>query len=133
GQRMREDLVLCQTMDHDVCAGCLETSPYLVRPLQSGLAVAARRAGLGPLLHRVHDALPRFTETALAVMRRVAPRPPAVRAAGMDARARGLRDVLDCVDVVLAPACFGRDRTIEFGVSATKARVLALGVLRAGA
>lgn len=133
GQRMREDLVLCETVDHDVCARCVASSPYLVRPLPSGLGVAARRAGIAPLLHRIHDAAPGLAKAALAVAQRIAPRPPAVVESGMDARATALRETLAQVDCVLAPTAFARDRTLAFGAAADRTRVLPLGVLRGAA
>jgi glycosyltransferase involved in cell wall biosynthesis len=129
GLRMREDLTLCRTMDHRVCADCLSTSPYLVPPLQRGLAGAVRGMGLGRYLHRVHDVAPRFTEAMLGLLRRAAPAAPQGRAVAMDRRAAVLRATLGEVDAVLAPTSFARDRAVEFGVDPARARVLRLGVL----
>jgi glycosyltransferase involved in cell wall biosynthesis len=133
GLRMRADLALCATMDHDVCARCLASSPYLVPPLQRGLAGSARRLGLGRHLHLFHARAPRFTGALLALLRRAAPGAEGSRTAAMDRRAQALRTTLDDVDVVLAPTSFARDRAVEFGVGPAKARVLPLGVLRSPA
>ncbi len=133
GLRMREDLTICGTMDHRVCASCLAGSPYLVPRLQRGLASAARGIGLGRYLHRLHDLAPRFTETTLALLRGAAPAAPESLAAGMDRRAGALRALLDGVDLFLAPTSFARDRALEFGIAPEKARVVRLGVLPAPA
>jgi glycosyltransferase involved in cell wall biosynthesis len=133
GLRMREDLALCATVDHRVCARCLASSPYLVPPLQRGLAGLARGIGLGRYLHRLHDLAPRSTEGALRLLRRATPDAESARAAAMDRRAASLRQTLEDVDVVLAPTSFMRDRAIEFGVSPAKARLLRQGVLKAPA
>jgi len=127
---MRDDLALCVTMDHRVCARCLATSPYLVPPLQRGIARAARGMGLGRHLHRLHDVAPRLTEAALGLLRRVAPDRDGSLAAAMDRRAEALGDTLGEVDVVLAPTAFMRDRAVEFGVKPARARLMRQGVLR---
>jgi glycosyltransferase involved in cell wall biosynthesis len=129
GLRMREDLSICTTMDHGVCATCMAGSPYLVPPLQRGLAGAVRRAGLGRHLHRLHDLAPRMTETALGWLRRASPAPSTL-AAGMDRRAATLRRAAENVDLFLAPTSFMRDRAIDFGVPAEKVRLFPYGVLR---
>jgi glycosyltransferase involved in cell wall biosynthesis len=133
GLRMREDLTLCGTMDHRVCGRCLASSPYLVPPLQRGLAGAARGLGLGRHLHRLHAWAPRLTQAILGLFRRAAPDAAEERATAMDRRAHALRAALEPVDVFLAPTSFARDRAVEFGVPAARARVLRLGVLRAKA
>jgi glycosyltransferase involved in cell wall biosynthesis len=129
GLRMREDLSICTTMDHAVCATCMARSPYLVPRLQRGLAGAARGAGLGRHLHRLHDLAPRMTEAALRWLRRASPAPSAL-AAGMDRRAATLRRAAENVDLFLAPTLFMRDRAIDFGVPAEKVRLFPYGVLR---
>jgi len=129
GLRMREDLALCSAMDHRVCATCLTGSPYLVPSLQRGLAGAARSAGLGRHLHRLHDAAPRLTEALLGLLRRASPRSDDSLAAAMDRRADRLRLALDGVELFLAPTSFARDRAVEFGVPGVKVQVLPLGVL----
>lgn len=130
GLRMRADLTICERMDHGVCAACLVDSPYLVPPLQRGLAAAARGVGLGRHLHRLHDLAPRFTETTLRLLRRA--RPPALTegAAAMDTRADALRAAAAGVDLFLAPTAFARDRALELGTDPARTRVLRLGVLR---
>jgi glycosyltransferase involved in cell wall biosynthesis len=131
GLRMREDLALCRTMDHAVCARCLAGSPYLVPPLQRAVAGAARGVGLGRHLHRLHARAPRLTAAALRLARRAAPVADGSRAAAMDRRAGALLAALEHVDVVLAPTSFARERALEFGVSPAKVRVGRLGVLAA--
>ena len=126
GLRMKADGTLCRTMDHGVCAACLVDSPYLVPPLQRRLSAAARDAGLGPQLHRLHAVAPRVVEKGLALARRLAPRGPSDLAAGMDRRAERLRALAGEVDVFLAPTAFARDRAVEFGIDPSKVQVRAL-------
>jgi hypothetical protein len=97
GLRMRADLSLCETVDHRACAECLSASPYLAPPLQRGLAGVARRAGLGGYLHRIHRAVPRATETAMGLMRALAPEP------GMMPVARAVLGNAICRPEPLAP------------------------------
>jgi len=130
GLRMREDLAVCAVMDHHVCARCLSGSPYLVPPLQRGLAGAVRGVGLGRLLHRLHDVAPAATEGVLRLLRRTAPSDPEVLAAEMDTRASALRRAVVDLDLVLAPTAFARDRAVEFGVPESKTQVVPYGVLR---
>ena len=129
GLRMRADLALCATLDHATCATCLSGSPYLVPPVQRGVAGLARRAGLGRYLHRLHDLAPRAVEGALALARRAAPADGAVLQNELDLRASTLRAALEGVDLFLAPTVFAGDRTVELGVPAAKVRLLPLGVL----
>ena len=129
GLRQREDLALCESIDHGVCAGCLATSPYLVPSVQRGVAGLARRAGLGRHLHRLHDAAPRLTEAALGVFRRASPREASLPA-GMDRRASVLREALHAVDLFLAPTSFAAERAVESGVPRDKLRLFPYGVLR---
>lgn len=129
GLRMRADLALCAVMDHGVCAVCLRDSPYLVPTLQRGLSGAARRAGLGGHLHRLHDLAPRTTEAGLRLMRRLNSRSGEGLAEAMDARAGRLRARLEDVDLLLAPTGFVKQRALEFGAPAARIRVLALGAV----
>jgi glycosyltransferase involved in cell wall biosynthesis len=129
GLRTRADLTVCRTMDHAVCAACIADSPYLVPPLQRGLAGAARGLGLGRQLHRLHDLAPRFTETTLRLLRRAAPPDLPAGALAMDRRAEALRSAVAGVDVFLAPTVFARDRALEFGLDASRTHVVRLGVL----
>ena len=129
GLRMREDGALCATMDHAVCAGCLADSPYLVPPLQRGVSAAARRAGLGRQLHRLHAIAPRAVEKGLALARRISRAAPASLAEAMDRRARRLRALASDVDLFLAPTTFARDRALEFGLDAARVRVRRLGAV----
>ena len=128
GLRMREDLVLCATMDHAVCARCLAGSPYLVPPLQAGLARAARGAGLGRLLHGLHSKAPRLAAKLLGLLRALSPAQPVLSAA-MDQRARRLKDQLAGVELFVAPTRFARDRALEFGLAPDRVRVLPLGTV----
>lgn len=128
GLRMRADLALCGSMDHGVCAACLRDSPYLVPPLERGLAGAARRAGLGRRLHRLHDLVPRATETAMRLMRRLS-RGGEDLAQAMDERAARLRARLEDVDLLLAPTGFVKERALEFGAPAAGIQVLPLGAV----
>ena len=129
GLRMKADGTLCRTMDHGACGSCLLDSPYLVPPLQRGVSAAAREAGLGAQLHRLHAVAPRVVEKGLALARRLAPPRPSDLAAGMDRRAERLRALAGEVDVFLAPTTFARDRAVEFGVDPRKVQVRALGAV----
>lgn len=128
GLRMRENLDLCREMDHARCAICLRSSPYLVPPLQRRLAGRARAAGLGGLVHRLHDRAPRFAETLLHLLRHT-PGASADLATGMDRRAVRLRAALEDVDRVLAPTAFVRDRALEFGVDPRRLMLRRIGVV----
>jgi glycosyltransferase involved in cell wall biosynthesis len=130
GLRMRENLALCATIDHKVCGACLTTSPYLVPSLQRGLGSAARGAGLGRHLHRLHDAAPHATEKLLGILKRTSPSDAARLHEGMDRRAAELRRRLEGVDLFLAPTTFVRDRIVEWGVAADKVRVMPLGAVQ---
>jgi glycosyltransferase involved in cell wall biosynthesis len=133
GLRARADGTLCRTMDHRACGVCLTDSPYLVPPLQRGLSAAAREAGLGAQLHRLHAVAPRAVERGLALARRLAPPRETELAAGMDRRADRLRALAADVDVFLAPTAFARDRAIEVGIDARKVQVRPLGAVAGGA
>jgi glycosyltransferase involved in cell wall biosynthesis len=130
GLRARADLTICQTMDHAVCAACIADSPYLVPPLQRGLAGAARGLGLGRHLHRLHDLAPRFTETTLRLLRRAMPPDRSTGSVSMDRRAAALLAAVAGVDAFLAPTAFALDRALEFGLDPARAQVVRLGVLR---
>jgi glycosyltransferase involved in cell wall biosynthesis len=130
GLRARADLTVCETMDHAVCAACLQGSPYLVPPLQRGLAGAARGLGLGRHLHLLHDLAPRFTETTLRLLRRATPPDLPAGALALDRRAAALRAAVAGVDALLAPTVFAHDRALEFGTDPARTRVVRLGVLR---
>jgi glycosyltransferase involved in cell wall biosynthesis len=129
GLRMREDLALCATLDHAVCAECLKASPYLVPPVQRGLAAAARRAGLGRAVHRFHALAPRTAAAALRGLRTLGP--PAERglAAAMDRRAAFLRTATDHVQLFLAPTAFAAARAAEIGLPRERVRVAPLGAV----
>jgi glycosyltransferase involved in cell wall biosynthesis/GT2 family glycosyltransferase len=129
GLRMRAGGALCATMDHAVCAACLADSPYLVPPLQRGLSAAAREAGLGRQLHKVHALAPRIVEKGLALARQIAPPQAADLATGMDRRADRLRALAADVDLFLAPTAFARDRAVEFGLDPGKVQVRRLGAV----
>ncbi|HZM53302.1 MAG TPA: glycosyltransferase [Vicinamibacteria bacterium] len=129
GLRMRADGALCATMDHAVCAACLADSPYLVPPLQRGLSAAARQAGLGGQLHKVHALAPRIVEKGLALARRVAPASAASLAEDMDRRADRLRALAAQVDLFLAPTAFARERALEFGLDPAQVQVRRLGAI----
>ncbi len=123
GLRMRADLELCRTMDHSVCARCLADSPYLVPPAQRHASGALRAAGLGGVLHRIHDASPGLAEAALDLMRKLSPADAGL-AVAMDERAAGLRGALQHLDGLFAPTSFARRKAIEFG--APEARTIRL-------
>jgi glycosyltransferase involved in cell wall biosynthesis len=129
GLRMKADGTLCPSIDRRVCASCLAGSPHLVPPLQRAASGAARQLGLGWLLHRAHERAPRATTSLLAALRRAWP----VRSRGLeealDERDAHLRARVSEADVVLAPTRFARDRAVEWGVPARKARVLPLGAV----
>ncbi len=129
GLRLRADLVLCEHVDHRVCAACLRDSPYLAPPLQRGLASAVRRAGLGARLHQVHASAPRLAEALLRWLRRLSRERPENLVAGMDRRAVRLREVVGQVDVVLAPTRFVAERAREAGVPEAKLRVSRYGAV----
>jgi glycosyltransferase involved in cell wall biosynthesis len=126
---MQADLTVSTVVDHGVCARCLRDSPYLVPPLQRGLSGAARWVGLGHYLHRLHDAAPRTTETALSLLRRVwAPSAEGLEQE-LDRRAEHLRAAIGQADVVIAPTEFARQRALEFGVAEDRLRMLRLGAV----
>jgi len=129
GLRMKADGSLCRTMDHRVCGECLTDSPYLVPSLQRGLSAAAREAGLGSQLHRLHAVAPRVVEKGLALARRLAPPRPSDLVLDMDRRAQRLRALGHDVDVFLAPTRFARDRAIEFGLDPRRVQVRPLGAV----
>jgi len=126
GLRMRADLVRCDTVDHATCARCLAGSPYLVPALERRAVAAARWAGLGHALHRLHRMAPALGVGLRGVARLGAA--PQSLARDMDRRAASLRAALGEVDLVLAPTAFARDRAVEFGVPADRVRVSPLGV-----
>jgi glycosyltransferase involved in cell wall biosynthesis len=128
GQRRRADGVVCESVDHALCARCLADSPYLVPALQRGVSGALRRVGAGRSLHRLHDALPRATEAALNLVRRVQP-PSAGLAGAMDVRRQRLLQAVEGMDLLLAPTEFVRERTLEAGVRAGQLRLLTYGVV----
>lgn len=126
GLRMRADLVRCDTVDHAICARCLAGSPYLVPALERRAVAAARWAGLGGALHRIHGMAP-VLGMGLRRLARLGGAPQSL-ALEMDRRAASLRAALAEVDLVLAPTAFARDRAIEFGVAPDRVRVSPLGV-----
>jgi glycosyltransferase involved in cell wall biosynthesis len=128
GLRMRADLALCERVDHATCARCLRDSPYLVPPVQRGLAGAARRVGLGGQLHRIRGVAPRLTDAALRLLRRVGSAGDDLQHA-LNARVAGLREALVVVDVFLAPTAFARDRALEIGLPSERVRVWPLGAV----
>lgn len=128
GLRVRTDLARCDSVDHGVCARCLAASPYLTPALQRGVASTLRGAGLGGVLHRVHDAAPRATEALLAALRRLAP-PGAGLLPALGERRAGLQGAWRSIDVFLAPTAFARDRALEAGIPGERTRVLPLGAV----
>jgi glycosyltransferase involved in cell wall biosynthesis len=78
----------------------------------------------------VHDRLPRLTESALALLRRAAPRED-LRPA-LDTRRRALAEMLPGVDVVIAAARFVAERVRDSGLPVAP-RVLSLGAVSAPA
>jgi glycosyltransferase involved in cell wall biosynthesis len=129
GLRMQADLALSTRVDHAVCARCLRDSPYLVPALQSGLSGAARKAGLGRHLHRLHDVTPRATEAALRLLRRLSRPKERDLEKELGLREERLRAAMNAVDLVIAPTDFARDRAVEFGLEATRLRTLRLGAV----
>ena len=129
GLRMRADGAVCAAMDHAVCATCLGDSPYLVPPVQRGLSAAARQAGLGGQLHRIHALAPTLVEKGMSLARRLAPASAASLGEGMDRRAARLRGRSAAVDLFLAPTAFARDRAVEFGLDPAKVQVRRLGAV----
>jgi glycosyltransferase involved in cell wall biosynthesis len=127
GLRMRADGTLCASVDHHICAECLSESPYLVAPLQRGAAHAARRTGLGGVLHRVHERAPRLTTGAMRLLRRAWPVPTKDLHRALDQRAAHLHDRVAQTAVFLAPTQFAADRAVEWGVAAARVRVMPLG------
>jgi glycosyltransferase involved in cell wall biosynthesis len=129
GLRMQVGGSLCGTVDHRICAACLADSPYLVAPLQRGASHVARAAGVGHLLHRVHDRAPRLTTGAMRFVRRIWPVPPHGLELALDARTTHLRAAVSEADLILAPTRFARDRALEFGLPAGKLRLMPLGAI----
>ena len=125
GLRFRADLVLCETVDHAVCARCLAQGPQVAPPGEGRLLGLAQRLGLGRTLHRVHDAFPRATESMLSLVRRVSPREDL--SAALDDRVRVLASVLPGVDRVIAPTAFVAERARESGLPMPEMQVQPLG------
>jgi glycosyltransferase involved in cell wall biosynthesis len=100
-----------------------------VPPLQRGVSAAARQAGLGRQLHRLHALAPRAVEKGLALARHISRADPASLAEAMDRRARRLRALASDVDLFLAPTAFARDRALEFGLDPARVRVRRLGAV----
>jgi glycosyltransferase involved in cell wall biosynthesis len=128
GLRRRADGVVCDRVDHDTCAACLRDSPYLAPAVERGAVSLARRAGLGRLLHRVHDAAPRATAGALRALRAQSRDGRVERRLALDRRAAELRAVVHEVDVALAPTDFAAARAIEFGVPEARVKRVRFGV-----
>lgn len=128
GLRWRADGGLCTSVDHGVCAACLETSPYLVPRVQRGLVASARRLGLGRLLHRVHAAVPRLSSAALGWLRGRSRQTPQTLMTQLDERAAHLRRGVADVDLALAPTEFAREQAVELGIDPGKVRVVRVGV-----
>jgi glycosyltransferase involved in cell wall biosynthesis len=129
GLRMRADGTLCANVDHHICAECLSDSPYIVAPLQRGAAHAARRAGLGGVLHLVHRRAPRLTTGTMRLLRRAWPVRTKPLQHALDERAARLRARVGETAVFLAPTHFARDRAVEWGVPPAQVRVMPLGAV----
>jgi len=97
------------------------------------VAAAAREAGLGAQLHRLHGLAPRAVEKGLALARRLAPAASDDLARAMDRRADRLRALAAEVDVFLAPTAFARDRAVEFGIPPDAVQVRPLGAVEGSA
>jgi glycosyltransferase involved in cell wall biosynthesis len=128
GLRRRADGVVCETVDHDTCAACLADSPYLAPAVERRALSLARRAGLGRLLHRVHDAAPRATAGVLRALRVLSRDGRAERRLALDRRASELGRVAREIDAALAPTDFAAARAIEFGVPEQRVRHVRFGV-----
>lgn len=128
GLRRRADGVTCETVDHAVCATCLRDSPYLAPPIERRALGLARRAGLGRLVHRIHDAAPRAAAAALRAVRALSPDGDAELRHALDRRASDLRAVVRDVDLAIAPTDFAGARAIESGVPKERVRRVRHGV-----
>jgi glycosyltransferase involved in cell wall biosynthesis len=128
GLRRRADGVVCESVDHDVCATCLRDSPYLAPAAQRRALGLLREAGLGRLVHRIHDAAPGVAAAMLRAVRAVSPDGHAERRASLDRRADALCAVAREVDVAVAPTDFAAARAIEFGVPRDRVRRVRFGV-----
>jgi glycosyltransferase involved in cell wall biosynthesis len=128
GLRRRADGVVCESVDHAVCATCLRDSPYLAPALQRRALGLARRAGLGRLIHRIHDGAPWAVAGALRAVRVLSPDAPAERRLSLDRRAAELRAVAREIDLAVVPTDFAGARAIEFGVPRERVRTVRHGV-----
>ena len=128
GLRRRADGVVCESVDHAVCATCLRDSPYLAPALQRGALGLARKAGLGRLVHRIHDRAPGLAAGALRAVRALSPDGHAERRSSLDRRAAVLGAVAREIDIALAPTDFAGARAIEFGVPRDRVRRVRFGV-----
>jgi glycosyltransferase involved in cell wall biosynthesis len=126
---MKADGTLCSVVDHDVCAACLASSPYLVPPLQRAASRLALAAGLGQALHRLYRRAPQATAAVMRFMRRVWPVRSRGLARELDARATHLRECVAEMDAIIAPTRFARDRAAEWGVPPEKLRWMTLGAI----
>jgi glycosyltransferase involved in cell wall biosynthesis len=129
GQRRRADGTLCSVVDHGACALCLADSPHLVPAVERGALTAARRAGLGPLLHEAHRRAPWLTTTLMRWVRRAAPLDRSTLVADLDTRDAHLRSTVARLDALLAPTRFAYDRALEWGAPAGALRVVTLGAI----
>lgn len=128
GLRRRADGVVCDTVDHAVCASCLRDSPYLAPVLQRRALDMARGAGLGRLVHRIHDRAPRLAAGLLRAVRAFSRDGHAERRAALDRRAAELGAIAREIDLALAPTDFAGARAIELGVPRDRVRRTRFGV-----
>ena len=129
GLRQREDLSICEKVDHAVCAACLQGSPYLVPPLQSSAASWLRRLGLAGALPWLCRKVPALAAGLTKRARSVAPARQGSLAREMDERVAHLQEAFGLVDRFLAPTEFARARAIESGLAPQSVTTWRLGAV----
>ncbi len=122
GQRYRPGGIVCDTIDHEVCARCLVDFKFAQSPLQRRAATIVAgvrrvtRVNLAPLLTRAARVFAsRATQTPPT--KEADPERVAAMRARVAERERGLKErVVANVDRFLAPSRFLYDRFVEWGI-----------------
>ena len=132
GQRLhRAEDHLCETIDPSRCARCFRESPFSA---QTGVGNLTNRAGVGRFVRHTAAVLRRRLPAVVSGLARVAARSagPPVFASDIVRRLDRARDVLDEVDLFVAPSRAIADEFERLGLSRSKLRVLPYGVAPLG-
>jgi glycosyltransferase involved in cell wall biosynthesis len=123
GQRVhRAEEHICDVIDADRCARCFPDSPVAA---QMSLGAIASRTHAPRVVHRlaqgVRRRFPGLVGSAAAVARRAVSSP--ITAADITHRLAQAREVLDDIDLIVAPSAFLADEYKNFGVDVSKIHV----------